>query len=263
MKIIKIGGGKDINLPGIISDLARMNEQFIIVHGANAIRDEIAEKMDKPNKILKSLSGYSSVYSDDDAIDIIMMAYAGLQNKRIVELCQQKGINAVGLTGLDGRTVQGVRNPGIRIEEGKKIKIIRDNSGKPKSVNKDFLNLLLSNGYFPVIAIPIIDENGKAINTENDEIVRVLHESLESEMIIQLIEALGFLDDPDNPASLVNTMTVNEIEKREEQVEGRMKRKMLALKKLFESRKVKVIISDGRVENPIENALAGKGTTIS
>lgn len=263
MKIIKIGGGKDINLPGIISDLAKMKDQFIIVHGANAIRDEIAEKMGKPKKVLTSLSGYSSVYSDDDAIDIIMMAYAGLQNKRIVELCQQKGINAVGITGLDGRTVQGARNPGIRIKEGKKIKIVRDNSGKPKSVNKDFINLLLSNGYIPVIAIPIIDENGKAINTENDEIVRVLHESLKSEMIVQLIEAPGFLDDPENPSSLVKTMTVNEIERREQQVEGRMKRKMLALKKLFESGKVKVIISDGRVENPIENALAGKGTTIS
>ena len=46
------------------------------------------------------------------------------------------------------------------------------------------------------------------------------------------------------------------------QVEGRMKRKMLALRKLMESGAGKVIISDGRVEHPIEDALSGKGTVI-
>jgi len=39
-------------------------------------------------------------------IDLMMMAYAGLRNKRIVEMCQKAGLNAVGLSGLDGRMVQ-------------------------------------------------------------------------------------------------------------------------------------------------------------
>ncbi len=49
---------------------------------------------------------------------------------------------------------------------------------------------------------------------------------------------------------------------RENQVEGRMKRKMLALRKLIDNGAKTVVISDGRVDHPIKDALAGKGTTI-
>ena len=68
MWIIKIGGGRTINLKGIISDLAEVKEKFIIVHGANALRDELAERLNQPKKILTSVSGFSSVYSDEDAL---------------------------------------------------------------------------------------------------------------------------------------------------------------------------------------------------
>ena len=59
------------------------------------------------------------MFSDEKAVDILIMAYAGLRNKRIVELCQQQGINAVGLSGVDGKVVQGLRNSGIRVKEGR------------------------------------------------------------------------------------------------------------------------------------------------
>ena len=108
MIILKIGGGESINLKGIISDISELKEKVIIVHGANALRDKLGDEMNKPKKILESPSGYSSVFSDETEIDLKMMAYAGLQNKRIVELCQQNGINAVGLSGIDGKAIQGV-----------------------------------------------------------------------------------------------------------------------------------------------------------
>ena len=134
MIIVKIGGGSSINLAGIIRDLAGLDQPFIIVHGANALRDKLAENLGQPKQVLTSVKGYTSVYSDEKLLDVIMMAYAGLRNKRIVELCQQNGINAVGLTGIDGKAVQGARNKGIRVYQGKKLKIIRDLSGKPHSV---------------------------------------------------------------------------------------------------------------------------------
>ena len=49
---------------------------------------------------------------------------------------------------------------------------------------------------------------------------------------------------------------------REQQVEGRMKRKMLALRTLFSAGAAEVVIADGRVEHPIQDALSGHGTTI-
>ena len=48
MIIIKIGGGSEINLKGIIADLAGVHEKFIIVHGANALRDKLAEDLGRP-----------------------------------------------------------------------------------------------------------------------------------------------------------------------------------------------------------------------
>jgi [amino group carrier protein]-L-2-aminoadipate 6-kinase len=262
MIIIKIGGGKNINVPAIIKDLARLSKQFIIVHGANAVRDKLAEDLGRPKKVITSVSGYQSVLSDETAIDVFMMAYAGLKNKRIVELCQQQGINAVGLTGLDGKTVVGVRNNGIRAKEGDKIKIVRDFSGKPKSVNKALLQLLLDKGYVPVLCPPILDKENNAINTENDDIINSLVEAFHPEKVISLIEAPGFLENKNDPSTLVPTISQEQLAERETQVEGRMKRKMLALRKLFENGTSTVIISDGRTDTPVSDALAGKGTVI-
>lgn len=262
MLIIKIGGGESINLEGVVADLAELEQPYLVVHGANALRDEIAERMGTPKQVLTSVSGYSSVYSDAPAIDAILMAYAGLRNKRLVELCQRRGINAVGLTGLDGRIVEGERNRGIRVREGGKTLIKRDFSGKPRRLNKALLQLLLDNGYAPVLSIPIADEQGFAINSENDDIVALLQDSFRADCIVQLIEAAGFLDDEKDPESLVTSMSRLELERREEQVQGRMKRKMLSLRRLFEAGETRVIIADGRVEHPVHDALAGKGTTI-
>ena len=262
MIIVKIGGGKAINLEGIVRDLAAIRDSFIIVHGANAIRDAIAARMGYPTKTVTSVSGYASVLSDENAIDAIMMGYAGIQNKRLVELCQRHGVNAVGLSGLDGKLVQGARNKGIRVRQNEKTILMRDFSGKPKSINRQLISLLLEHGYVPVICIPIIDENNFAINSENDDIVGVLQETFQAQTVIQLIEAPGFMNDIQDPTSLVKQISRTELEMREAQVEGRMKRKMLALRKLMESGAGKVIISDGRVEHPIEDALSGKGTVI-
>jgi acetylglutamate/LysW-gamma-L-alpha-aminoadipate kinase len=262
MMIVKIGGGSTINIAGVIEDLAGLDEKYVIVHGANALRDKLAEDLGQPKQVLTSVKGYTSVYSDEKLLDFMLMAYAGLRNKRIVELCQQHGINAVGLCGLDGKIIQGKRNKGIRVYQGKKLKIVRDFSGKPQSVNEHLLQLLLDNGYVPVLTVPIIDEFNAAINTENDDVVRVLQPTLQADTVINLIEAAGFLEVRDDPASLIKNIPSLELEAREQQVAGRMKRKMLALRKLFEHGASKVIIGDGRGAHPVRDALAGKGTVI-
>ncbi len=262
MLIIKIGGGATINIPGVIADLAELDEQFVVVHGANALRVQLAQQLGWEHRTITSVSGYSSVFSDDRTIDLQMMIYAGLRNKRIVELCQREGINAIGLSGLDGRVIQGRRNKGIRVREKGKVKVVRDLSGKPQTVNVELLRLLLDHGYTPVLAVPIVDEDGCAINSENDDIVNVLQDALHAEKIVQLIEAPGFIDPKNDSKPVVKEITKEELVRREEQVDGRMKRKMLALRRLFEKGAATVLISDGRVEHPIRDALAGAGTTI-
>ncbi len=263
MIIVKIGGGDGINIEGVIEDLSGLDDRYIIVHGANALRDQLAQDLGQPKQVLTSVKGYTSVYSDEKLLDVMMMAYAGLRNKRIVELCHRHGINAVGLSGLDGKIVQGRRNKGIRVYQGKKLKIVRDFSGKPQTVNAPLLQLLLDNGYVPVLTVPIIDEQNAAINTENDDVVRVLQQALHADLVISLIGAPGFLEDKDDESSLIQNIAATELEAREQQVDGRMKRKMLAVRKLFEHGASKVIIGDGRLAHPVADALAGKGTVIT
>lgn len=260
--IIKIGGGKEINTQAIISDLKEVKEKVIIVHGANYYRDELAKQLNIHKKTLTSVSGYSSVYSDENAIDAIMMAYSGLRNKKIVEMCQINGINAIGLSGIDGCLIRAKRNAGIRIKENGRIKIIRDFSGKPQEINKELLEMLLEKNYLPVLCIPLIDENGFAINSENDDVVALLKNTFNVETVISFIEAPGFLENKDDSNSLIKKMSKLELEKREAQVDGRMKRKILALKKMFEKGSCKMIIADGRTEHPLKDALEGKGTVI-
>lgn len=260
--IVKVGGGAALNVDGVVQDLATLNMPTVIVLGANAVRDELANTLGTPRETITSVSGYSSVLSDANAIDAILMAYAGLRAKRFVEACQRAGVNALSLCGLDGRLIQGERNRGIRVREGGKTLIKRDFSGKPRTVNDALLRMLLDNGYTPVITIPIADEQGHAINSENDDIVTVLAAALNPQRIVQLIEAPGFLQDSSDETSVVPRIERGELEAREAQVEGRMKRKMLALRKLFEAGAATVIIADGRVQHPLRDALDGHGTII-
>jgi len=261
--LIKIGGGAAINLSGIARDIKGLEDEIVIVHGANALRDTVAARLGVQKRMLTSVSGVSSVYSDEEMIDVMLMAYAGLRNKRLVELLQQSGVNAIGLTGLDGAMVRGMRNKGVRVQEGGKKRIVRDLSGRPVAVNRKLLTLLIENEYVPVITVPVIDERNVAINSENDDICTLLALALRPNWVIQLIEAPGLLADPDDPATVVDHVPPHQVPRWEDQVSSRMMRKMKSICRMVQPGVTRVLIADGRTETPIADALAGKGTVIA
>jgi acetylglutamate/LysW-gamma-L-alpha-aminoadipate kinase len=110
--------------------------------------------------------------------------------------------------------------------------------------------------------VPIIDENGFAINSENDDIVALLNEVLKPDKIIQFIEAPGLLKDAEDEQSVVPELSKSELTLWEERLSGRIKRKIHALNKLFVNNNPELIIVDGRVENPIYNVLNKIGTIV-
>ena len=262
MLLVKVGGGAAINLAGIARDLASLDEPAIVVHGANACRDDLAERLGHPTRTITSASGVSSVLTDADALDVLTMAYAGLVNKRFVHLCQQQGVNAIGLTGLDGALVRGRRNPGIRVQENGKKRLVRDHSGKPETVNTSLLRLLVDRGYTPLLTVPILDEHGLPVSTENDSVVALLQKSLGARRVVQLLEAPGFLEDSDDPASVVDEMRFSELEERARSARGRFQRKLMGLSAMAASGCEEIILSDGRSDRPLSSALAGRGTRI-
>jgi acetylglutamate/LysW-gamma-L-alpha-aminoadipate kinase len=200
------GGGAERESRGIAFDLAELGEPAVVVHGANAARDELAARVGAPKRTVISESGVESVFTDAEALEILTMAYAGLVNKRFVSLCQRNGVNAIGLTGLDGALIRGRRNRGIRVAENGRRRLLHDDSGKPVSANAGLFGLLLGSGYTPVVTVPILDEEGRAINTENDEVTALLQRTLGAEVVVQLIEAPGLLSDPARPESLLSTL---------------------------------------------------------
>ncbi len=263
MIIVKIGGGDTINLPGIVEDLADLEGECVVVHGANGLRRRLATRLGTELEILTSVSGYESVKSTDELIDLMLMSYAGLRNKRLVELCQQAGLPAIGLTGLDGGLVRGQRNPGIRaVVDGRRL-VVRDHSGKPREVNTGLLRTLLDQGYLPLLTVPISDEEGRAINTENDDVVRLLHRTLEADTVVQLIEAPGLLADARDHDSLIHDLDRPGLARAEEEAEGRMRRKLLALGRMLDAAPCTIHIADGRRNHPLRDALAGEGTRVA
>ncbi len=265
MIIVKIGGGAGINLQGIADDLADFagrDEPVIVVHGANALRNQLADRLGITIETVTSLSGVSSVLSDDGVIDLMMMAYAGMTNKKMVEMLQQRGVNAIGLSGLDGRVLTAKRNQGIRVQQNGKKVLLRDRSGRAFSVNDKLLHLLLDGGYTPVLTMPLIDETGTAVNSENDDVVAALHQKLNAGKIVFLIEASGLLSDPADEGSLIKNVDISSLKDYESRAKTRMRRKLRAIRKIVEFAPAKVMIADGRSAHPLVDAINGQGTVV-
>ncbi|MDA0328249.1 MAG: aminotransferase class III-fold pyridoxal phosphate-dependent enzyme [Gemmatimonadetes bacterium] len=265
MLIVKLGGG-DFDIDVVAVDLSRQKRPLVVLHGANRLRDRMATDLGRPSQVVESVSGYSSVLTDDDAIDVLLAAYAGIRNKRIVEALRKQGVDAIGLTGLDGGLVRGEQNQGIRVKRGDRKVLLRDQSGKPKSINGTLLRGLLADGYVPVLTVPIVGEDGAALNTENDEVLALLSAELAATDVVSLIEEVGLLVSRDDPSTLVRTVEVADLAEWEERVDGRMRRKIRALRSLFDRAATpgpRVRISDGRGARPVTDALGGAGTLIT
>ena len=90
----------------------------------------------------------------------------------------------------------------------------------PETVNTSLLKLLVDQGYTPLLTVPILDEHGLPVNTENDSVVALLQKSLGARRVVQLLEAPGFLEDPDDPASVIDEMRFSELEERARSARG-------------------------------------------
>ena len=139
MIVVKVGGGEGIDYDALCADIAdlwRAGQRLVLVHGGSHETNMLAERLGHPPRFVTSPSGYSSRYTDRETLEIFMMAYAGKVNKLIVERLQSLGVNAVGLSGLDGRLLEGKRKAAIRIVEDGKQKVLRDDwTGTIERVN--------------------------------------------------------------------------------------------------------------------------------
>ncbi len=264
MILIKIGGGEHINWDAIANDPIFEKQEVVIVHGANAQMKEVSAQLGLSEQMITSPSGQVSRHTDIKTMEILTMVYSGLVNKKIVATLQKNNINAVGLTGADGRLWLGKRKHAILSRVGAKTKLVTDSlTGNVISVNAGLIKLLLKGKYVPVITIPAITESGELINVDNDRAVAIMVRDLKITDVIMLFEAPGLLEDSSDETSRLPTINAQELDVYIEKTNGRMRKKLLGVKETFASGAQRVYFGDGRIQDPITKAFMGKGTVIT
>lgn len=263
MLIIKVGGGSAINQAGIVQDIKNLRQKVIFVHGGRVQADQIAKKLGYPTQRITSPSGMESILTDKQAMKVMTMVYSGLVNKQWVELFQQHALNAIGLSGADGRIWEGKRKEHLIAQDGDKEKLIKGTwTGKVKKINTTLIQLLLDSDYLPVITQPAVSRTGNLINTDNDRNLAVTAKSLGVKELVVLFEAPGLLRKTSDDTSLIRKLNKEDLPEMTKYAKGTMKKKILGAQEAFTSGVKTIYWGDARVKHPVKSALAGKGTTI-
>ena len=264
--VVKLGGTEGVDFSAICIDAAellRQGKQLVFVHGGSAEANLLGESLGKPPKMITSPSGYTSRYTDRKTLEIFLMAVNGKVNSLLTEQLQMLGINAVGLSGLDGKLMQARRKDSVQSIENGKRKIIRDDyTGKLDSINSELLQALLTMGYLPVIAPVAVSEKGEALNVDADRAAAMVAAALKAETLILLTAVPGLMKKFPDESTLIRQLPQSQLSMANEAAQGRMKKKVLGAEEALKSGVSRVVISDGRIQNPISNALSGNGTVI-
>ncbi len=268
MIVVKAGGGEGIHYESVCDEIAALQQagtRVLLVHGGSHLTNTLAESLGVPPKFVTSPNGFVSRFTDRAAMNIFMMAYCGQTNKSIVEQLQKRGVNAIGLSGLDGRVWAGKQKPELRAVEEGRVRILRGNlTGTVQSVNTGLLHQLMESGLLPVLCPPAIAEDGTAINVDGDRAAALTAAELSAEQLVILSNVPGVMRDIRDPASRIAEIHRGEIESVSEQfAAGRMKIKLLAAAAALDGGVRRVIIADARPDRCVHRALAGEGTVIS
>ena len=256
-----------MNYRAICLDAAKLIEKghsLVLVHGGSAEANALSIALNYPARFIQSPSGYTSRYTDPRTLEIFTMAVNGRLNTHLVAMLQGMCVNALGLSGPDGRLIMADRKEAIQSLENGKRKVIRDDySGKITQVNKDLLLTLLENHFTPVIAPLALSPNGEILNVDADRAAAKVASALNSDNLVLLTAVPGLLGAYPDESSLIRHLSRSQLDQAISMAEGRMKKKVLGAQEALDGGVSRVYIADGRTENPISSALSGAGTLIA
>ena len=265
--VVKLGGTEGVDFSAICADAADLlsqGQKLVFVHGGSAEANALGEALGTPPKFITSPSGYTSRYTNRETLEVFLMAVNGKVNSLLTEQLHGLGINAFGLSGMDGKLMVATRKDAIQSVENGKRKIIRDDyTGKIETVNVDLLKMLLEAGYLPVIAPVAVSLKGEALNVDADRAAAMVASALKAETLVLLTAVPGLMENFPDESTVIRQLPQSQLTAALEAAQGRMKKKVLGAEEALQGGVGKVIIADGRIEKPISGALAGNGTVIS
>lgn len=263
MITIKIGGSVvDEMHPSAVSDIKKVAEceSVIIVHGGGKAVTSVCEQMGVEPRFVTSPSGIRSRYTDRETARIFTMVMSGMVNKEIVRLLQQNGINAVGLSGADARTIRARRKKRLIIvnEKGRKQAIDGGYTGKISGINSGFIKGLLGQGIVPVISPVAISEEYEMLNVDGDRAAANVAGATGSDKVLFITNVDGLMLDD----RLVTGMSRQEARDAMPKIGPGMEKKVLASTEAIDMGVRTALIASGRRENPISRAIAEENCTV-
>ncbi len=252
---LKRGFARDI----VLMKLVGMNP--VVVHGGGPQIGSMLEQVGKKTHFVDGMR-----VTDSETMDVVEMVLGGLVNKEIVNLINQHGGHAVGLTGKDGDLIHARKltfqrhNPEMNAPEIVDIGHV----GEVASIDPAIINMLVKGNFIPVIAPIGVGEDGQSYNINADLVAGKLAMTLEAEKLILLTNTAGVLD---REGKLLTGLKANRVEEliKDGTIHGGMMPKINCALDAVHSGVNTVQIIDGRVEHAVLLEVltdAGVGTLI-
>lgn len=264
--VVKLGGAEGVRHDHALRDIAeftRQGVQVIVVHGGSGEANRLGHEVGHPPAVLTSPGGHESRHTDPRTLELFVMATA-LVNRRLVGALQGSGINAFGLSGLDGALIRGTRKGAIRAVTDGRVRVIRDDwSGRIDSIDGDLIHALLASGLTPVVAPLAMTEEGQPLNVDGDRVASSVASAVSADALVLLTGANGLYESFPDEETRVACADLSRIDELMGFAEGRMKRKVLAASEALKGGSVgRVAIAAASSPSPVAEALRGSGTTL-
>jgi acetylglutamate kinase len=206
----KVTEDKD-NLLSLAEELALLHQVGIrvcVIHGGGKQLTELAEKLGVAQTVISGRR-----VTDDDTLELAKMIFRGKINTEILAALRTRGIEAVGLSGIDGGVVKAVKRPPkdvVNKETGKTETVDFGHVGDIVDVDTRLITLLLENRYLPIISSLGADDEGKVYNINADTIAAEIAASLQAEKLILLSDVNGIYFDEKDKSTKISRLTITE-----------------------------------------------------
>jgi acetylglutamate kinase len=186
-----------------IAILHTLGVRVVMVHGGGPQLTEVSEAMGVPTRMVEGRR-----VTDEKAIDATSMVLNGLINTRILAICRDLDIDAVGLSGVDAGLVRAHRRPPVAVK-GVAGLVDYGLVGDIDLIDTNVILKHLDNGLMPVISPLSADERGQLLNINADTVAAAIGAALGAEKLILCTGAPGILEDVADPTSIVSYTDVD------------------------------------------------------
>ncbi|HUE81496.1 MAG TPA: acetylglutamate kinase [Pyrinomonadaceae bacterium] len=201
------------NLISLAEELALLHQvgiRLCVVHGGGKQLSDLALKMGVQQRIIDGRR-----VTDDATLEMAKMIFAGKINTDILAALRNRGIEAVGLSGVDGNIVHAARRPPSEILDratGAREHIDFGHVGDVVKINTRLLTVLLDHGYLPVVSSLGADIEGTVFNINADTIAAEIAIQLRAEKLILLSDVDGLYLRAGEPGTKLSRLTADEVD---------------------------------------------------